>query len=201
MRQKKPLEGTVLKYIDFLQEIHTYSYPEKSYYTIHEVITKTQINKSILRALIKLDIITLVDDLTWNWLLKEPTRELALEVLNYLLEKGKKQIVTPIIGLDSETRAYVKEIRDLMISNSQNKSDASQGLKSGLLAKAFNQSEISPNNHLFSKVESDKNKKFELLKAVAGGWFAQSDFITPYQQINDTILLATEDLFNKFFKK
>lgn len=202
MRVKKPLEATISKYVDFLNEVKDYSYPHKSVFvTIQFRIKNNHINKSVLPAMIKMEIIKLVNDNEWNWMAGEPDRKMALEVLNFCLELNKKQITTPISGFESEIIAYVKEIRDNLIHNTTKQTDSVHGLKSGLLSKALNQAEVSQTNHLFTQIETEQSKKFELLKAVTSGWYAQYDHITPFQNVNDKIILATDDLYNKFFKK
>lgn len=197
MRQKLVSNGTLNKYIAFLILIQNKGDYSQS---LKELVAMKSINKSVIIALKKLKIIHWVNDLNWQWLtIREADKQLALEVLNFLLELNKKEIVTPIAGLDEDTKGYIKAIHDHLISNLQNKQSSLEGLKTGMLSKALNQAPMNANT-LFSEVQSEQDKKFELLKAVAGGWFAQSDFITPYEQVNDKILGATDDLFNKFFK-
>jgi hypothetical protein len=203
MRQKKPLESTVLKYIDFLKEIHSYALPNTSNYkTIQQRIKDNSINKSILIALRKLEIIHLIDDYTWDWFKGDANKTLALEVLNYLLELNKKQIVTPIAGLDEDTKGYIKAIHDHLISNANKQNDSTQGFKTSMLGKALNQAEQNPGNHLFSKVENDESKKFELLKVIVGGIYGNQYFTERYctPEMTNIAIDATEDLFNKFFK-
>lgn len=138
MRQKKPLESIVLKYIDFLKEVQSYAVPNTTRYkTIQERIKEASINKSVLIALRKLEIIHLIDDYTWDWFNGDPNKNLALEVLNYLLELNKKQIVTPITGLDAETKGYLKAIHDHLINATPKQNNSTEGTKTRLIIKGI----------------------------------------------------------------
>lgn len=212
MRQKTPLESTVQKYIEFLIAVRNHALPHDCQFTLKNLVSNYKINKTVIIALHKLDIAKLNkgSKSKWFWMKDEvqPDRQLALTVLNFLLELNKKQIVTPITGLDAETKGYLKAIHDHLINTTPKQNNLTGGLKQGLLSKALNQSQVSAGNHLFSQVESDESKKFELLKAISGGVYEASlKFImssadtASIETTNEFIITATEDLFNKFFKK
>lgn len=199
MRQKIARNYIVEKYINFLQIVQ-----QNSNQSLKYLVQINSINKSVIIALKKLNLIYWSNDNDWHWIANEVNKQLALEVLNFLLELNKKEMLTPIMGLDEDTKGYIKAIHDHLISNSQNKQSSLDGLKTGMLSKALNQVEQTNSNHLFTQVENNEAKKFELLKAIASGVYTKIDGLTNEVDIdvyNDGIICATEDLFNKFFSK
>lgn len=196
MRQKRVLSHIQEKYIAFLTMLKEKQFDGES---LKYLVQINKINKSVIKAMRELGIIEYKNDNLYKWITDDNFNKIALELLNYLLELNKKQIVTPIAGLDAETKGYLKAIHDHLIHSATKQDNPIQGLKQPLLSKALNQVQQSAGNNLFSQVETKQSQKFELLKAVAGGWYAQYDPITPFEILNDSILKATDDLYDKFF--
>lgn len=198
MRQKRCLDSIVTKYVLFLQCLRENQFSGQS---LKYLVQVSKINKSVIKGLISLKFIDWESDNKWGLNLIGISKTDALELLNYLLELNKKQIVTPIAGLDDETKGYIKAIHDHIVSNSQNKQGSSEGLKTPMISKALNQDTPT---HLFSQVESNEAKKFELLKSIAGGVYNNVNVMGcsgDISDLNESIISATEDLFNKFFSK
>lgn len=99
MREKKCLESTVDKYINFL--IAVKANENDKYASMDYLIEQHKINKSVRKTLITLFIIDYKSNNFWHYLSFEPDRKLALTVLDHLLEKGKKSRHTPIAGMEA----------------------------------------------------------------------------------------------------
>lgn len=206
MRQKTANPKIVEKYIDFLEVVKIQSNEHRI--TLQELVKNRNINKSVIKAFYELKIIQRHETSAYHykWIGEEPSKLQALEVLNYCLELGKKQIVTPISGLDEDTKGYIKAIHDRLISNSQKQNTSRDPIKDGILARALNQAPMNTNT-LLSEVQSEQDKKFELLKSIAPGVYnASLCFImnsgdsASIESTNLFLIEAAEDLFNKFFK-
>lgn len=180
--------ANTLRFLEDLQikkDVHAGSYDV----TISELYKFHKISKSTFSVCKKLEF---VND-RFDWLVGDPTREMALRVLEILRQQASKRI--DVVLSDDFVTAIDRLTTSMNTLSVQNE----KSLKSPLLSRALNQAEQSHGNHLFSQVESDECKKFELLKAIASGYYSQSPMLT-HEIGNDWILTATEDLFNKFFK-
>lgn len=191
-RIRKANERAIEKTLHFLTDLQL-KCEGKGYidFTFTEMQQRHNISKSTYSICRKLNFI----GSRGQWLVGSPQREMALQILEVLRQQASKRID---VALSSDFETALERLTTSMNTLSlQNE----KSLKSPLLSRALNQVEQNPGNHLFSKVENDESKKFELLQSIASGWYAQYDHLTPYQNVNDSIILATEDLFNKFFKK
>lgn len=183
--------ANTLRFLEDLQikkDVHAGSYDV----TISELYKFHKISKSTFSVCKKLEF---VND-RFDWLVGDPTREMALRVLEILRQQASKRI--DVVLSDDFVTAIDRLTTSMNTLSIQNESGLNR-IKSPMLGRALNQVEQNHGNHLFSQVESDESKKFELLKAIASGYYSQSPMLT-HEIGNDWIMTATEDLFNKFFK-
>lgn len=189
-RIRKANEKAIEKTLHFLTDLKIAS--DNNHFILST--TKMQqlhgISKSTYSICKKLGIL----DKTGKWVAVNPHREMALQILEVLRQQASKRID---VALSDD---FVTAIDRLTTSMNTLSIQNEKALKSPLLSRALNQAEQSQGNHLFSQVESDESKKFDLLKAIASGYYSQSPMLT-HEIGNDWILTATEDLFNKFFEK
>lgn len=94
----------------------------------------------------------------WTWLTTEPNRELALVVMDKLLHRVKKEVVTAIPGF-SEIGCLLKEISDKITIGMSENNNRSQGLK-----RALN---ITHETNLFSKQEQRQRDRLYLAGKIA----------------------------------
>lgn len=188
-RIRKANEKAIEKTISFLEE-SKFLLDEGRKFNSTELQEQHEISKSTFSICRKLHFIK-----GGKWVSDEPTRLHALQILEVLRQQASKRID---VALSSDFETAIERLTTSMNILSTQHEKASKGT---MLGRALNQVEQNPSNNLFSKIENDESKKFKLLQSIASGWYGQYDHLTPYENVNNIIILATEDLFNKFFSK
>lgn len=188
-RIRRANEKAIEKTLHFLTDLKIASDNNHFILSTTEMQQLHGISKSTYSICKKLGII----DKTGKWVTVNPNREMALQILEVLRQQASKRID---VALSDD---FVTAIDRLTTSMNTLSTQNEKSLKSPLLSRALNQAEQIHGNHLFSQVESDESKKFELLKAIASGWYADPS-VMDFSSSNNRIIEATEDLFNKFFK-
>jgi hypothetical protein len=186
MREKTARIEVVDRYIDFLQSVKING--DNKGMGIMGLIATYQVNKTARKALIDLAIIDYENDLKWNWLSFEPSKPLALSVLNYLLERSKKSRATVIAGLE-ETNAVLRQLSE-MVSTYVSKRES--GLKQPI---------VPSNGNLFSEVDTKSKERFEMAKSIASGVFKDWESINDYQSLGHRIITATDHILELLNKK
>lgn len=191
-RVRRANELAIEKTTEFLADIK-YHYDCGFKFNSNELHKKHEISKSTFSIVKKLGFFE-----NGKWIVEDPNRQQALSILEVLRQQASKRID---VALSDD---FVSAIDRLTTSMNTLSLQNEKSLKSPLLSRALNQAEQSHGNHLFSQVESDESKKFELLKAIASRVYTTVSGLTNDQDIeiyNLGIIEATEDLFNKFFQK
>lgn len=197
-RIRKANEKAIEKTLHFLTDLKIASDNNHFILSTTEMQKLHGISKSTHSICKKLGIL----DKSGKWVAVNPHREMALQILEVLRQQASKRIDVDFGGDFKSSMDSLISSMDKLLFRTE---DSLNRLKTPLLSRALNQSEQSQGNHLFSQVESDESKKFELLKAIASGihsvWTEGKANAEAIGNTNNFIILATEDLFNKFFKK
>jgi hypothetical protein len=191
MRQKAPKESTVNKYINFLLSVHDYSIGNfENGSNLRLLAANCYINKNVAKAIVELKIVD-IDGKGWHWLSFKPDRTLALTVLDYLLVKNKKQVHTPLAGMEAFTTA-IRQHTEAIQRNSLE-------INSGLRTLKNRSNDNTPD--LF-KIDSER---LFLAGAIASGIYHGDFFNSLSQQhisqANDYIVEAVDDLLTKLKAK
>ena len=191
MRERKVNEKAVEKTIAFLESLK-FKFDNNLKISTTELQEEYEISKSTYSICKKLKFIS-----GGKWVVDEPNRFHALQILEVLRQQSSKRTDMPLSG---DFITAIERLTDSMkILSTHNE----KSFKQPILSRALNQVEQHNGNHLFSQVQNDEAKRFELLKAIAGGVYSSYHdalSMATAQIINDFVLGASQDLFNKFFK-
>lgn len=173
MREKKVLQKTIDKYVDFLDLVKAKAYGEYGALSnIDELIANSQINKSVTKALTDLKMVEFISKTQWTWLVGEPDKQMALKVLDYLLHIKKPTTQPPLFPEWATTQiALLKEISQSLTNLQAKENKGSKGLK--LL---------------------QEDKLFELVKAIATGVYSKQGAINESGDNNVKIIGAAKGL-------
>jgi len=198
MRQKKPLEIVVSKYMLFLTDIRDYGEDFPACY-ISQLIEDYKINKSVKMAMRELAIIDYEKDNLWHWLQGDVTKELVLTVLNYINDRAKKQKVVAIAGLE-HTNAVLQKLSET-VSNYIHRRET-----------VLKVPQIASNGNLFSEVDTKNDLVNKAAFAIASSTYYDTTHIInikePFNFWNDQhihyqnerIVFAAKDLVNQLLK-
>ena len=191
MREKRPNEHIVSKYIEFLTQV--YESGDNDKISLRELIHSYFMNKTIRKALIDLAIINQKDDKNWHWLSFAPDRKLALTVLNYLNERSKKQRFVPIAGMEEFVTAS-KTLTEAVNRFTSEVQKSLTGLKNG-----SNQSVNVPD--IFTETENKERMRFELLKSIAGGYYSNPEIghLNHVERNSSDIIYAVDHLLEQYY--
>lgn len=190
MRQRTANEKAINKTLFFLQALQKKCDGSNFQdFTTSQLHQQFSVSKSTFSTCLKLGIVKKsVDGL--EWLKENPNREMALQILAVLLENAKKQIVTPIsadwIALNETLRDISEKISMSLNRNNQ----ALAGVKTP-----------PKEARLFDAQEKREEQRFELLKAIATGLYGDSNIRMKYDEINNLVIKATNDLIIKYYAK
>lgn len=166
MRERKVTDATIERYMFFLNSVSAISGYE-SRKTIAEFAKEKRINKSVVPAIIQLNFVETISRNKWNWLLPKPNKEMVLQILDLLLHKKKKTIHIPIVPEWATMVTAVNQLTDRMgVYLTQNEKSL-RGTKTPLLDRALQQSEMNGNT-IFSEHHEKEQRRFEMVKAIAG---------------------------------
>lgn len=191
MREKKPLEKTVEKYIEFLKMLKLYSNFDENRegaITLKEFIAQGKINKNIYSTLLNLHIIDLERPTKWNYLSFEPDRKLALTVLDNLLVKNKKSRHTPIAGME----AFVTAVERNTEAINRNAIEINKLLKT-------RENRLGDNTGDLFRVDSERLLLFSAIATAIYG--KPNNSLSPFSALNNAILEATDNALAKLKAK
>jgi hypothetical protein len=190
MRQKPPKPEAVNKLIRFLQDLKLYCEGTGNVGTISKLHELHQVSRSTASVCKSLGLIEKTDE-GYIWKGEEPSKRLALIILNAMLEKSPKSLKAEQIPEFANLLSGIERLTTTMeIYISQNK-NRSNGLK-------IASNEIQENKvNLFTADDTERQYFFELAKSVAAGVYANYDPLTPFQLVNDNIIKFTADLLTK----
>lgn len=173
MREKTCREVIVNKYIEFLKDVQCYDIFEHT--ELSELIAKHGINKTVRKAIIDLSIIDYKNDAYWNYLSFEPSKPLALSILNYLLERSKKSRATVIPGME-ETNAILKALSQQFSDYVGKREHSYKTHPIGLKSET-----------LFSEIDSKQDLINKAAFAIASGVYSNSKYMCNHEYIPITI--------------
>lgn len=186
MREKPPLERVITNYIDFLLAVKRNA--GQSNYTIDSLINIRCINKTISKALFDLSIID-GSKKSWEWISFEPDRKLALTCLNFILERAKKQRVTPIAGMEETNvilKALAQQFSDYVGKREHSYKTHPIGLKS---------------ETLFAYQDTKQDLINKAAFAIATGVYGTEDaWMEASEERNSKIVFAAKDLVTQLLK-
>ena len=194
MRDRKANELSVQKTIAFLKDLHdlcdfNLSQNPRELQRLHKI------SNSTFDACLKLNIVK-KDNIGWEWLKETENREMALQILNYLLEKSKKKITIPIDGL-GEITTSLKQISERLASISTQNERALNGLKSPQTSQ--HETASIKANDLFTTTDKKEEQKFKIFLAVISGSY--SSIGDDYEAQAKEAVIVTNHLFNQYFSQ
>lgn len=203
MREKPAKEKTIYKYIEFLKDVKCYDVFEHT--ELSELIAKHEINKSVRKALIDLSIIDYKDNAVWHYLSFEPSRQLAMTVLNFLLERAKKQRVIPIAGME-EMNATIRALSEKVTEYIQRRESGFKQPQTHVTNG--NSSQIHSKNDyysLFSEVDTKTDLINKAAFSIATGVYekyglSKDHNIYDISERNERIVFSAKDLVNQLLK-
>lgn len=190
MREKPVSEVTVDKYIDFLFNVQKLS-DNAAQVTLRKLTELNNITAYAAVAIVKLGIIEKHKEKgSWTWKVGRPSKQMALQLLDFILHQRKKTIHTPIMpDWASIAKALDNVSEKLAVITVQNNN-------------ALKRLKIAPNQtgEKADLFRVDDQRLF-IAGQIASGIY-HSDFFNSLaeqhiQQANDYIVRATDDLITQ----
>jgi hypothetical protein len=201
MRKKKAKDQAVENLINFLNQVKLFSDMRNSakLHTISSIAKDFSVSSTAGAAIKQLKIIKQEDTYTWYWIAKEPSKEMALLVLDNLLHRNKKasDIAFPELEAISKQLSIISE--SMAQSTAQNNIVLNR-IKSG--NKSLDKSEKSFHNELdlFSEQQNKQRDRIYIAGQIASRLYpngVENLYLNEIKLINSHIVSATDDLLKQ----
>jgi hypothetical protein len=198
MRERKTNGKAELNTLNFLRELNQRC-EEGKLKAITWLSDKYELSHNTGAACKELNIITFEEGI-YKWVPKaEPSRVMALNILDNLLHRSKRKVDPPALP---DFAAHLERFTNKLTEVSQSIIAYSKQPSTRMLSRAMQQSPMSGNG-LFAEVETKEAKRMDIMKAILTALYtgkSVDDLTDPaIQNIDAAAIRVTNDVINKLY--